>query len=274
MPCPSVCAPHVASFTFGKQAVNVVCISLYFDGLHHLRNFGTYLPAARCDPAMGARGGQKIGPLDNNDAKNRPSCDVQHTSERLIEGRSFACIFGRVSFYPRRVALFTDELARRNPRRVAFAALLLFKLTAAAFVVLRTALLLLRASLLPSRSTTWTALLRLRAFCAALAFAAIVPMAAPMDSAKLVKSATSFACLRVRAFIYWLRFNVWMPCFVEQGSCGIPMHLDSFLVKAMPSSLGCTRCRRRQSRPALGLLPYPQLFVLAASDLCPCCEPD
>lgn len=103
--------------------------------------------------------------------------------------------------YLRRAARLVDDTARLKPRLVAFATLLLFRLAAAAFRVLRTADLLLRASLLPSRSTIWTALLRARTFCAALAFAAMVPSAVPIDSAKLVKRAASFLCLRACVFI-------------------------------------------------------------------------
>jgi hypothetical protein len=68
---------------------------------------------------------------------------------------------------PRRAARLADEVARRRPRRVALASLLLFRFRATAFLVLRVTPLLFRMSILPSRSTVCAALLRVRAFCAA-----------------------------------------------------------------------------------------------------------
>jgi hypothetical protein len=80
----------------------------------------------------------------------------------------------------------------------------------------------------------------------------------------------SCACLHKLA-----PFNLWMPCRAEQGVVR-HSYASSFGValKIMTFWPGCTRCRLHQSRRAPGLLPYPQLFALAASYLCWCCELD
>lgn len=158
----------------------------------------------------------------------------------------------------RRAARWMGDAARCRPRLLAFATLLVFKLAAAAFRVFRTAALLPLASLLPSRSTTWAALLRARTFCAALAFAAMVPSADPIDSAKLVRSAASLVRLRACAFICWLLFILGRPCLTANGASSTPDLLMPNFARSRLLWPGCTRCRRPQSRPALGPLPDPR----------------
>jgi hypothetical protein len=108
-------------------------------------------------------------------------------------------------FYLRRAAPFVDEAARRTPGRPALASLLLLNFALTAFPLFRADLLRFRTNLLASRPTRWTTLLCVRDFCAALAFAAIVPSAAPIDFATWVKSAPSLVVL-VRVFICKLPF--------------------------------------------------------------------
>jgi hypothetical protein len=91
---------------------------------------------------------------------------------------------------------------------VALATLDFFTFLVAAPAVFRAAAEVFRAALLPllanffaSRSTIWTALLRLIAFCAASALAAIVPSAVPIDSATLLKMAPFVVRLCLRALI-------------------------------------------------------------------------
>jgi hypothetical protein len=87
--------------------------------------------------------------------------------------------------------------------------LLLFSLAAVAaarMVVFLADVLPFRAIFFASRSTPRTTLLCLNAFCAASAFATIVPSAAPIDSATVVKSAPSLVRLRLRAFISSLSY--------------------------------------------------------------------
>jgi hypothetical protein len=96
-----------------------------------------------------------------------------------------------------RAARFAEEAVRRAPPLAAFAILLVRRFPAALFLVLRAPVLLFRTSFLPSRWTVSAIRVGLSAFCAASAFAAMLPSADPIDSATLTKSAS----LPVRAFI-------------------------------------------------------------------------
>jgi hypothetical protein len=137
-----------------------------------------------------------MGSLGADDAGYTCKCQSESKLTGLASSpSSYLPVLGR------RAARLADEVARRKPRRVALVSLLLFRFAAAAFLVLRATLLLFLTSFLPLRSTVCATLLRVRAFCAASAFAAIVPSADPIDSATLIKSAPSLVRLPVRAFI-------------------------------------------------------------------------
>jgi hypothetical protein len=107
--------------------------------------------------------------------------------------------------YLRRAARLTADAARRKPRRPAFATLLLFALAAARdarLAVFRPARFVFCVNFFASRSAERTTLLCVNAFCAASAFAAIVPSAAPIDSATLFNSGSPFPPLPLRALIF------------------------------------------------------------------------
>jgi hypothetical protein len=120
------------------------------------------------------------GYLDDvkSDQRVRSSCYL--LSLCLREARDFAV--------PRTVVRLARELARRNPRLLSLLSLLALRFVAVAFLVLRAAIVLFFRSSLPSRLMACATRPGLRAFCAASAFAAIVPNVHPIDLATLIKS--------------------------------------------------------------------------------------
>jgi hypothetical protein len=104
--------------------------------------------------------------------------------------------------------LAVDRRARLTAdaaRRPAFATLLLFTFATARverLTVFRAARFVFRANFFTSRSAERTTLLCVKAFCAASAFAAIVPSAAPIDSATVFNSGSLLVFLPLRAFIF------------------------------------------------------------------------
>lgn len=189
--------------------------------------------------------------------------------------------------YLRRAAPFTDEGSRRMSRRIAFASLLLL-ISSAAFLVF------------PAVRFLLTAMLPVRALCAALAFAAMLPNAVPMDSATFSNNAPSLVRLFLRALICLLPFvsrTAPAPWSKRRPVCPVTQRHQIQEVYVYPysqsalnslaatttaqprssrltcSSRHCMRDLLHQLRPALYPLPHPRFFVHASSNPCQLCEP-
>ena len=97
--------------------------------------------------------------------------------------------------------------------------LFFFNLLEAAPLVRRAVARALPSTFLPSRFTARFTLPLVRAFCVALTFAAIVPNVEPMDSATLVKSASSLvwcSCAVIADSPSFERSNICLP-YVDQS---------------------------------------------------------